>query len=85
MIETNDPVIADNSSHWRYEKCPRLGAKVLLLTVGDTLTEGHWRGEVGEFFKAWHPVPKRDKKRESELGLLTSEQVQPHRPRLSGE
>lgn len=44
--------------YWRHEKCPHRGAKVLLLTIGNVCIVGAWRGEVGDFFRAWCPLPK---------------------------
>ena len=47
--------------YWRYEACPQRGAKVLLRTIGNVCIVGEWRGEVGELFTAWCPLPKDEK------------------------
>lgn len=44
--------------YWRHEVCPHQGAKVLLLTTGNVCIVGMWRGDVGDFFRAWCPLPK---------------------------
>lgn len=44
--------------YWRHEKSPHPGAKVLLLTTGNVCVVGAWRGEIGECFVAWCPLPK---------------------------
>jgi hypothetical protein len=69
---TNEHVAVDESYPWRYTVPPRSDTKLQLLTVGDVAVHGQWRGKLGEFYKAWTPMPKRDKKREKELGLLDS-------------
>lgn len=66
--KSNDPVVVHDYEEWRYEEAPR-GVKVQLLTLGDVAVYGEWKGSLGEFFKAWHPVPRRNKKKEAELGL----------------
>jgi hypothetical protein len=71
-----DEVIANNGpGEWRYEVCPRSDAKVQLLTIGAVATSGNWTGAYGEFYVAWCPLPKRNKAKERELGVLP-----PHRP-----
>lgn len=46
--------------YWRYEVCPHPGAKVLILTIGDVAIIDQWgRSELGQYFKAWCPLPKR--------------------------
>lgn len=45
--------------YWREEKCPHGGSTVLLLTVHGVLVKGVWQGELGEFYVAWCPLPKR--------------------------
>lgn len=49
---------APGDLYWRREKCPHPGAKVLLLTKGNVCIVAAWRGEVGDFFLAWCPLPK---------------------------
>lgn len=48
--------------YWREEKCPFPGASVLLLTKHGVLVEGPWKGELGQYFIAWCPKPKRGPK-----------------------
>lgn len=65
------PITADPGDvFWRYEVPARTDAKVLLLTKGGIAVSGNWTGRLGEFFCAWAPLPKRDKKRERELGFI---------------
>lgn len=45
--------------YWREEKCPYPGAKVLLLNKGGVCIVGQWIGELGQYFDAWCPMPKR--------------------------
>lgn len=53
--------------YWRYDPAPR-GVKVYLLTKGGVaIAPGQWRDGMGLI--AWHPVFKRDKAKEVELGL----------------
>jgi hypothetical protein len=59
------PVVA-----WSYEKPRFPGAKMMLLTVGCVLVTGTWYGEVGEYFLAWAPMPKRDKVKEREIAAV---------------
>lgn len=67
--KSNEPVIT-GKDEWRYEVAPRTDAKVLLLTTGATQTSGNWNGAYGEYYVAWYPLPKRNKRREKELGVL---------------
>lgn len=60
--------VAGGGQPWIYEIAP-LGQKVLLLTRGGVCVVGQWRGQVGEAFWAWAPLPKRDVQREAALGL----------------
>lgn len=73
--QTNDPVIVDNDYEWIYAVPPRTDAKVQLLTIGGVQTSGHWYGKYGEHFVAYQKLPKRNKAKEKELGVLP-----PHRP-----
>lgn len=68
---TEQAVLTAPASSWRYEEPLRTDAKVLLLTVGRVAVVGNWCGELGQFFVAWSPLPKRDKQREQELGLMS--------------
>jgi hypothetical protein len=71
MTSNNDPVIADNpDSEFKYEVPPRTDATVLLLTKHGVCVPGEWRGKYGQYFIGWAPMPKRNKQREKELGLL---------------
>lgn len=45
----------------KYEDPPINSDKLLLLTVGGVLVQGHWSGRYGEFYLAWAPLPKTDK------------------------
>lgn len=62
----------DSAVTWRYSKPPN-SVTVMLLTVGGIATKGKWEGEYGEHFKAWFPLPKRDKLKELELGFIEKE------------
>ena len=61
-------VITEAASPWRYEVCPYADT-VDLLTVGGIRLKGQWQGKLGEQYMAWMPLPKRDKRKEFELGL----------------
>lgn len=61
-------VITAVAAPWRYEVCP-YGDTVDLLTVGGIRVKGQWWGKLGEHYMAWMPLPKRDKRKELELGL----------------
>ena len=61
-------VITEAASPWRYEVCP-YSDTVDLLTVGGIRVKGRWQGKLGEQYMAWMPLPKRDKRKEFELGL----------------
>jgi hypothetical protein len=54
---------------WRYEVAPH-GKTVMLLTTGGVSTKGKWEGDYGVHYKAWYPLPKRDKELEKKLGLI---------------
>lgn len=69
-MSNNSPVITDSGFVWRYEVPERTDAKVQLLTTGAVATYGHWVGKYGEFFVAYCPLPKRDRAKEKELGVL---------------
>ena len=68
-MKSNDPVVVHEHEEWRYEEAPR-GVKVQLLTIGDIAVYGEWKGKLGEFYKGWHPVPRRNKKKEEALDRL---------------
>lgn len=70
---TSESVAVDASYPWNYTVPSNPSRKMQLLTIGDIAVYGPWRGRIGEFYKAWAPMPKRDKQRERELGLLFSE------------
>lgn len=50
------------------DKPARGDAKVLLLTIGNQCVVGNW-DDTG-FYKAWAPMPKRDKSKEATLNML---------------
>lgn len=50
---------APGEIYWRYEVCPHIGSKVLLLTTGGICIIGHWYGELNKTFVAWCPMPKK--------------------------
>lgn len=58
------------SSSWQYDwtDCP-FGRKMLLLTVGSVAVLGHTDAKH-EGYKAWAPLPDRDKDAEKRLGIL---------------
>ena len=61
---------------WRYEVAP-LGQTVLLLSAfGNVINKGTWAGSYGEHYKAWLPLPKRDKAIEEKLGFITRPKTQ---------
>lgn len=46
---------------WRYDIPQDRGSKTLLLTVGGICVTGTWLGDLGQYYIAWAPMPKRDK------------------------
>lgn len=52
--------------YWRYDK-PPLGTKIFILTEGGIAIIGNWVAGAG--FKAWFPLPRRDKELEERLML----------------
>ena len=60
--------VTSNETYWRYGPPPNNEAKMLLLTVGRVAIVGRW-GD-GSSVIAWCPLPRRDKQKEVELGLL---------------
>jgi len=65
--DTCKPITSDETP-WRYYPPPDTRRKVFLLTVGRVAIPGPWGTGVGVI--AWVPIPKRDKQKEIELGLL---------------
>jgi hypothetical protein len=63
-----EEVITASETHWRYEEPEDRAAKRLLLTTGRVAIVGPWL--KGDGVIAWCPLPKRDKQKEKELGLL---------------
>lgn len=59
--------VAAASVAWVYDKPERMGAKTLLLTIGGICTTGTWSGDVGQYFLAWAPMPKRNHAAEYEI------------------
>lgn len=54
--------------YYRYEvPTENVSAKRILLTRGDVAIIGVWTGALGQYFKAWAPMPKRDRAVEAEL------------------
>lgn len=58
--------------YWRYSVPRTTDSKMLLLNLGGVAVIGNWRGQLGEHFLAWCPLPKRDKTLEALLGLVHS-------------
>lgn len=59
--------IAAAPTDWIYDVPANRGAKVQLLTIGGISVTGQWYGELGQYFMAWAPLLKRDKRREAEI------------------
>lgn len=56
--------------YWRYTRPTEGGgAKMLLLTIGGIAMTGRWEGEVGQYYVAWCPLPKRDRAEEQRQGI----------------
>lgn len=67
MASSIDAVTADAGGvYWRYNVPNTIGT-VLLLTIGRTAMKGQWSGELGQYYVAWAPLPKRDKVLEDRL------------------
>lgn len=60
-------VTQDRPGFWRYYVPANRSAKMCLLTLGRTMVQGPWTGELGEHYVAWSPMPKRDKDLEDQL------------------
>lgn len=61
------PVTASKDGlEYRYS-VPESSSKMILLTIGDVAVMGNWAGELGQYYKAWCPLPKRDKVLEKQL------------------
>ncbi|HET8870311.1 MAG TPA: hypothetical protein VFM48_07690 [Aquabacterium sp.] len=67
MSEQPVTTAAPGDIYWRYTVPTRTDAKVWLLTKGNVAVTGNWHGEIGEFYKAWCPMPKRNKELEKQL------------------
>ncbi len=52
---------------WNYTVPAHQGAKMQLLTIGNIAVHGTWKGKLGEFYKAWAPMPRRNKMLEKQL------------------
>jgi hypothetical protein len=50
-------------SSWRYEMPKNRGARMLLLTIGGVAVIGNWYGELGQYLRAWAPIPQSGKER----------------------
>lgn len=72
MTDQNVTTAPPGDIFWRYSIPPRSDSKMYLLTIGNVAVTGNWSGELGEFYKAWCPCPKRDKALELELFGKTS-------------
>ena len=60
----------DGEAYWRYPAAgdptpARADAKILLLSRDNICTQGHW--DNSGFWKAWSPLPKRDKDKEARI------------------
>lgn len=53
--------------YWRYSVPRNSDSKMWLLTIGNVGVPGFWHGELGQYYKAWCPMPKRDKALEKQL------------------
>lgn len=52
----------------RYEIPADRSATVLLLTIGGVIARGQWGNtSLGQFYLGWAPLPRRNRKRESEI------------------
>lgn len=67
MSRPGDNPVTEEGAPWRYDDSAPRGRKVSLLTKGGVMVQGVWKGNLGEFFLAWQPLPKRDKVAESLL------------------
>ena len=52
---------------WNYEIPVHPGAKMQLLTIGNIAVHGTWKGRLGQYYKAWAPMPRRNKQLEKQL------------------
>jgi hypothetical protein len=65
----NNLYLAGEPQEWEYLKPAPSGTKVSLLTIGGVQVVGIWEGKPGEFYLAWAPLLKRNKRLEQDLGL----------------
>jgi hypothetical protein len=47
-----------SASSWRYEMPKNRGEQMLLLTIGGVAVIGNWYGELGQYLRAWAPLPQ---------------------------
>ena len=64
---SNPDAITTPEATWIYSPPPNVNKKVWLLNTGKVGIQGKWG--TGEGVIAWHPMPKRNKQLEEELGL----------------
>lgn len=64
---SNPETITTDEIHFIYTPPPNREKKVILLNTGGVAFMGRWGN--GEGVIGWHPLPKRNKKLEEELGL----------------
>jgi hypothetical protein len=55
---------------WTHSKPFDESYKMLIKTNENMIIIGNWFGDYGQYFKAYCHLPKRDKERENELGVL---------------
>ena len=67
MSEQPVTTATQTEMYWHYTKPKNPDSKMFLLNLGNVATIGNWYGEVGQYFKAWCPMPKRDKALEKQL------------------
>mgnify|MGYP001190494434 CR=1 FL=1 len=64
---SNPETITTDEIHFIYAPPPNREKKVILLNTGGVAFMGRWGN--GEGVIGWHPLPKRNKQLEEELGL----------------
>lgn len=62
----NNEAITTDDIVYNYSVPPNVNKKVILLTTGGTAIVGPWKDGHGVI--GWHPLPKRNKQLEKELG-----------------
>jgi hypothetical protein len=62
-------LVTANSINWNYSVPTTNSDKYFLLTIGGVATTGPWTGEYMQYFKAWAPLMKENKRIEHWISI----------------